>query len=87
MLALAEYEAHLCACGFPPEVADTDPDLQVKYRHCPVCAGLAKVARIQHAQDEKATKELGKDPAPEADRPSDGRHLIGLEPVTTDEEG
>lgn len=84
MLALTVYEATLCACGFPPEVADTDPDLQVKYRHCPVCAGLAKVARLQHAEDEKVTKKLGEKPPPDADLPGDGRRLIGLEPRTTE---
>ncbi|MGH6978900.1 MAG: hypothetical protein ACRED4_06385 [Brevundimonas sp.] len=87
MLALAEYEADLCACGLPKHVADEDPDLQLKYRVCPVCAGLAKAARMQHAQDEKTTRLLGEKPAPEADLPTDGRHFAGFEPVTTDEEG
>ena len=81
MLALAEYEADLCACGLPKHVADADPSLEVKYRVCPVCAGLAKTARIQQSIDETATRALGEKPAPEADRPTDGRHFAGFRPV------
>lgn len=86
MLALADYEADLCACGLPKDVADADPDLRLKYRTCPVCAGLAQAARVQHAQDETRTRALGKDPAPATPRPTDGRHIIGFEPVN-DEQG
>lgn len=85
MLALADYEADLCACGFPKDVADTDPDLQLKYRTCPVCAGLAQAARQQQASDEEATRSLGKEPAPGAARPADGRHFAGLEPLTVED--
>ena len=81
MLALAEYEADLCACGLPKHVADTDPHLELKYRVCPVCAGLAKAARMQQKLDEEEVRTLGKEPAPEADRPTDGRHFAGFEPV------
>lgn len=87
MLALAEYEADLCACGLPKDVADTDPDLRAKYRTCPVCAGLAKEARRQHKADESAVRHLGSEPDPYAHRPADGRHFAGLEPVDLDEEG
>lgn len=79
MLALAAYEASLCACGFPEHLADEDPDLRLTVRVCPVCAGLAKAARIQSKSDQAAVAALGKTPAPEAERPTDGRH-IGLEP-------
>lgn len=81
MLALAEYERGLCACGLPKDYADTDPHLEVKYRVCPVCAGLAKTARVQLSLDETATRALGEKPTPEADRPTDGRHFAGFKPV------
>lgn len=79
MLALAEYEADLCACGFPKDVADADPHLELRYRVCPVCAGLAQAARMQHAQDEEVTRGLGEKPAPGAPRPTDGRHFAGFD--------
>lgn len=77
MLALDEYEASKCECGLPEEIADQDPDLEMPVRVCPVCAGLARIARIQNARDDEALKTLGKNPAPEAKRSTDGRH-IGL---------
>lgn len=82
MLALTVYEATLCACGFPPEVADTDPDLQVKYRDCPVCKGLAITGRVQAASDTKLTLQVygQKGPQPADELPSDGRHVVGLVP-------
>lgn len=73
MLALADYRASLCECGFPAHVADEDPDLQIRYRVCPVCAGVTKALRIQGAQDDDQVKALGKSPAPSADLPTDGR--------------
>jgi hypothetical protein len=81
MLALADYEADLCHCGLPSSLADTDPDLQVKYRECPVCAGLAKVTRIQAAEDAALTKQVYgvKGPQPGDELPQDGRHFIGFE--------
>jgi hypothetical protein len=87
MLALAEYEAGICACGLPKDLADADPDLRLKYRVCPVCAGMAQATRVQHAYDEQDARTLGKNPAPGLPRPTDGRHFAGFEPVTTDEEG
>lgn len=75
MLALAEYEASLCACGLPESVADEDPDLDMVERICPVCAGMAKNYRIIHAADSEAVKGLGQKPPPEADRPEDGRRF------------
>lgn len=81
MLARAQYYASLCDCGLPPHVADEDPDLQLTERVCPVCAGLARAARIQNQADQAALKLLGQQPAPEAVRPTDGRH-IGLKAKT-----
>lgn len=76
MLALAEYEAGICECGMHQSIADTDPDLDMLARICPVCSGLAKNFRIIADSDEKAMKELhgNKVPPPEAERPEDGRH-------------
>lgn len=75
MLDLAAYEAALCSCGLPESVADEDPDLEMHERICPVCAGLAKNARIIAAQDTQVMRGLGEKPAPEAARPTDGRHM------------
>lgn len=87
MLALADYEADLCDCGFPTAVADTDPDLQVKYRDCPVCKGLAIVGRIQADEDKKlVTRVYGnRGPQPGDELPADGRRMIGLEAPEPDE--
>lgn len=79
MLALDEYEASLCGCGLPTHIADEDPDLQLTHRVCPVCAGLAQAARIQLKADQNALAALGKTPAPELARPTDGRYT-GLQP-------
>lgn len=76
MQAFAEYEAGICSCGLHQSVADTDPDLDMSERKCPVCAALARNERaIQHA-DESVKRQLGKrleDPLTAL--PSDGRHF------------
>lgn len=79
MQGLAEYESEICACGFHRSVADQDPDMEITRRRCPLCAGLAQSMRQIAAADEKAVAALGKDPAPEAERPDDGR-IFGLRP-------
>lgn len=86
MLALTDYEAALCACGFPPEVADTDPDLALKYRDCPVCSGLARAGRSQAAADAALVKQVygNKGPQPGDELPQDGRHIVGLEAPPTE---
>lgn len=74
--AFAEYEAGLCACGLHQSIADTDPDLDMPERKCPVCAGLARNWRAIHHADEEATRALGeraKDPL--TPLPGDGRHF------------
>lgn len=83
MLALAEYRAGICACGLHESYADTDPDLGIKVRICPVCKGKAISDRKMRARDDEAIKALGENPAPDAPRPSDGRH-VGLEIRTSD---
>lgn len=83
MLALADWEADLCKCGLPTALADTDPNIEPKYRHCPSCANLAKFARYQHAADEAWVKEseenLGRALLPSEKRPTDGRVYMGFE--------
>jgi hypothetical protein len=75
MQALEDYEADVCECGLHKSVADQDPDLEFVYRKCPTCAGIAQQMRAQEAIDEEKVKNLGEHPAPEADRPTDGRHV------------
>lgn len=76
MLALADYEAHVCDCGFHESEADQDPDLALEFRVCPVCSGMAKSLRMIAAADETAVRELGDKPPPEAQRPEDGRYPL-----------
>lgn len=78
MLALAQYDRELCDCGMHISVADTDPDLEMVERICPVCAGVARNMRIYVDTDKKATDVKA---PPEASRPTDGRHL-SLRPKT-----
>src|SRR3546814_20181393 len=52
MPAFAEYEAGLCACGLHKSIADTDPDLDMPERNCPVCAGLARSWGAYHTPAE-----------------------------------
>lgn len=73
LAALVQYEAEICACGLHESVADEDPDLELTPRRCPVCAGLEQTMRTINEQDETAVAALGKSPAPEVERPSDGR--------------
>lgn len=75
MFDLAEYEEKVCKCGFHESIADQDPDLEMDLRVCPICAGVAKGVRILDAEDDKQVKALGRDPAPDASLPDDGRHI------------
>jgi hypothetical protein len=75
MLALAEYESRICGCGLHESIADQDPDLELEFRVCPICAGLEQAGRQLHADDEKAIEALGKNPPPSAELPADGRHM------------
>lgn len=74
MLALVEYESTICKCGYPEQIADEDPDLEMQFRVCPVCAGVAKALRMKHTEDREETKRLGEEPPPDADLPDDGRY-------------
>lgn len=74
--AYLEYETRICACGLHETVADTDPDLDMPMRKCPVCAALARNDRVIQQSDETVRRELGKrveDPL--TPLPSDGRHF------------
>lgn len=83
MLALVEYESKVCECGMHETIADTDPDLEMVERICPVCAGLAQSARLYADRDEKTMKPHGDHPAASIPRPNDGRHLsVRLVPRT-----
>lgn len=86
MLALADWESDLCKCGLPAAVADADPDLQIKYRDCPVCSGFARATRIQAANDAAlVTRVYGQKGAQPSDElPQDGRHFAGFEFVGDD---
>lgn len=76
MLGLARYESSLCGCGLPSDYADTDPDLQLDYRTCPVCRDLERAKRAQQKADDDEVRSIhGKQPPPEADLPADGRYL------------
>lgn len=71
LLALMQYQAAVCDCGFHPSIAtDTNNVFQPGSRVCPVCAGAAVWQRVLSDGDEKATS---KDAPPTQPRPSDGR--------------
>lgn len=75
MLALAEYEAGVCACGFHKSIAQNKSHLfSFEQEHCHACAGWAQYGRLQ-AQDDHEEDERLKGAAPEDERPSDGRRV------------
>lgn len=74
MLALEQYEAGVCACGFHESLAgDSANHFTFEDKTCPVCRGSARYARIQHAADELATKARGENAPPATPHPADGR--------------
>jgi hypothetical protein len=74
LLALAQYEAEICACGYHPSIAyDEANTFQPVDRKCPVCAGISTWGRVHQEADEAAGKSL-KDAPPLTPRPWDGRH-------------
>lgn len=72
MEGLALYEAQICDCGFHESTADEDPDTELDYRVCPICAGIAQSMRIQNEADNKVK---GEKPDPKRPWPEDGRHV------------
>ena len=81
MLALVEYEAGVCDCGFHESVIDPDT-LHVTFddRVCPVCAGATQYRRHLDDRDDEFLKGLGKDAPARTPRPSDGRRTF-IKPV------
>ncbi|GEB17242.1 hypothetical protein GUY44_18875 [Pimelobacter simplex] len=79
MLELRLYEAGVCSgCGYHVSLtSDLDNHFAIEVDHCPVCAGVAKNDRIQHAADKKALKAMGdEDKIPSTrKRPGDGRRV------------
>lgn len=74
LLALAQYEAETCGCGYHPSVADLDENVfKPEVRKCPVCAGKAQWERMLQDEDEAAAKASPNAPG-RAPRPSDGRY-------------
>lgn len=51
MLALAEYEAGVCACGFHTSIASEDPYFTIEERVCPVCAQATAEIRARERAD------------------------------------
>lgn len=87
MLALLEYESHICKrCGTHDSVAEHPEDHHYvpDEKRCPICAGLDVHARVVKELDETAVKRLGENPDPKAPRPADGRTLL-LRPATPEE--
>lgn len=75
LLALARYDAGVCACGFHRDIAsDDDNTFMPVVESCPVCAGQDTQRRVLESQDESFVKaNEGADPM--RPRPWDGRHL------------
>lgn len=72
MLALAEYDAGICACGFHESLTqDRRNFFTFEHRVCPVCAGRAQWDRkVADADDHIKVDPHAK---PEAPLPTDGR--------------
>ena len=77
MLALGIYERGVCECGFHESLAtDRANNFTFETKTCPVCRGVAKMARLQAHEDEQAEKALGQNPAPGIPRLADGRRTF-----------
>lgn len=77
MLALTEYEAGICSCGFHESLTrDKSNVFSFELDHCPVCAGGERYGRLQEKEDAEEVDKLGESPAPTAPRPSDGRRVL-----------
>jgi len=77
MLALDIYRRGVCACGFHESLTeDRANHFTFDQRTCPVCRGVAKMARLQAHEDEQAEKALGQNPAPGIPRLADGRRTF-----------
>lgn len=76
MLALAEYEAGVCDCGFHFSIANDESNVfSFKVTRCPVCAGAAGYSRLQESDDRELDARLGPNPEPTTPRRADGRQV------------
>jgi hypothetical protein len=76
MLALAEYESEICACGFHSTLTKNKSNhFGFELDTCEVCAGREQYARMQAKDDAEEEKKLEKSP-PETPRPADGRRVF-----------
>ena len=75
LLAWETYQAEICDCGLHRDIADTNPDLTMPERYCPVCAAIERNKRIYAERDEAAMKVHGPNPPASLPRPDDGRYL------------
>lgn len=75
MEALLAFERGVCACGFHESLTgDPTNHFTFEDKKCPVCAGSAQYARIQHARDEAWSKARNENSPAGMPRPGDGRH-------------
>lgn len=74
LLALAEYEAGVCECGYHESLTgDRDNFFTFETKTCPVCKGSEQHRRMQEEADKRATVE---GMPPSAPRPGDGRRTF-----------
>ena len=74
LLALSIYERGVCECGFHESLAtDRANNFTFETKTCPVCRGVAKMARLQFHADEQSDKAMGENPPPGLPRAADGR--------------
>lgn len=77
MLGLAIYESGICECGHHSSLThNLENVFTFEDDRCPVCAGVARYARLRAKQDEAADKALGENPAPHMARAADGRRTF-----------
>lgn len=82
MLALGQYEAKVCECGFHESLTN-DPANHFTFedRTCPICRGAARYDRMLGRGDDRLRKQRGADSVVD---PSDGRRTF-IKQMTTDE--
>lgn len=76
MLALAEFEAGICDCGFHRSLAQNKANEFIfEVDRCPVCAGRAQYERLEAKEDREEIAKLGENAPPTTARPADGRRV------------
>lgn len=77
LLALAEYERGVCACGFHSSLTnDLANTFTFESKVCLVCRGTDRYMRIQGHADKKASDALGENAPPGTPLPGDGRRTF-----------